>query len=378
MSDKLQRAGIYIHFPFCLSRCSYCDFVTEIYRDEDFVEKYIAAICKEISLSAASPYQVDTIYFGGGTPSLLKSSQLERILKIIDLKFSLMFDELEITLEMNPASISLEKLKQFKSLGINRASFGVQTFDDYLLRILSRRHTAKQSIETFHLLRKAGFDNVSFDLIVGLPHQTMQIWKDDLKKAIDLNPEHLSLYLLEIHEGTPLAKQIRSQRQPQPDEDLSAEMYKTMIECLENSGYVQYEISNFARSGFQSRHNLKYWRCSPVFGFGVSAFSFCDGRRWSNEKNIKKYIETVESGRLPINFTENVNLASEFAFLGLRLADGINLDEYKQRFGFDLLEQFHDEIEKFQKLGLVEIKEGSLRLTKQGMIYSNEVFMIFV
>lgn len=377
MNRVSEKAGLYVHFPFCLSRCSYCDFVTEIYRDSEFVERYVLALCKEISLFPKE-LEIDTIYIGGGTPSLLEPFQLEKILKTIESSFSVSWDDVEITVEMNPDSIRLEKLKSFRSFGVNRASFGVQTFDDRLLKILSRRHTAADAVKTFDLLCEAGFENISFDLIAGLPHQTIQGWKIDLDKAISLNPQHLSLYLLEIHEGTPLAEQIRSLRQPQPDEQLSAQMYEIMIDKLEEAGFLQYEISNFSKPGFQSRHNMKYWLCLSVFGFGVSAFSFHDNRRWANERNVKKYIQLIETGNSPIVFEENVDLASEVVLLGLRLTDGIDLENYRKRFGFDLLERFATEIKEFQELGLLEVRDKFLKLTRRGMLYSNEVFAVFV
>ncbi len=377
MNSEQKTTGIYVHIPFCLSRCSYCDFATEIYRSEELAERYVQAVCKEIENFTEEAWIADTIYFGGGTPSLLKPQQLEKILKSIEARFSIAKDA-EITLEINPANISLENLKAFRSLGINRTSFGVQTFDDYLLKILSRRHTSQDAIETFQLLRRAKFENISFDLIVGLPRQTLRGLQKDLEQAIKLRPEHLSLYILEVHEHTPLAEQIRSRRQPEPDEELTIKMYEIMTEKLTEADYLQYEISNFALRGFQSRHNLKYWLCLPVFGFGVSAFSYCDGQRWSNERKTQKYIELIESGKSAMVFKERINVASEFAFLALRLADGINLSEYKKRFGLALEEKYAAEIAEFQMAGLVEMKEGFLRLTQRGFLYSNEVFVIFV
>ncbi len=356
----MSKAGIYIHIPFCKSRCSYCDFATDVYRNNDSVE---------------------TIYFGGGTPSLLNAEQLEKILKTIYGKFK--FDEnIEFTLEMNPGTVSLEKLKDFKSLGVNRASFGVQTFDDRALKMLARGHNATDARNTFELLRKANFENISLDLIGGLPNQTLRNWENNLGEALKMNPEHLSLYLLEIHEGTPLAEQIRSKRQPLPDEDLAGEMYELMVEKVAAEGFEQYEISNFSKAELQAKHNNKYWLCQPVFGFGVSAHSFDGiGRRWSNERDTNEYVELIESGRSPIVQTENLTkkqLSSEFAFLSLRLKKGLNLREYKLKFGVDLTAKFAEDLERFEKLGLIEFDKEILRLTPKGFVYSNEVFSLFV
>ncbi|MBK8813328.1 MAG: radical SAM family heme chaperone HemW [Acidobacteria bacterium] len=321
--------------------------------------------------------QIATVYFGGGTPSLLTAKQLEKIFEAIRRRFEVA-ENAEVTLEMNPATVTLEKLLDFKALGVNRASFGVQTFDDKALKMLARGHDANDARKTLRLLRKAGFDNISFDLIAGLPDQSLAGWKRNLKEALELSPEHLSLYLLEIHEGTPLAEQLRSNRRPMPDEDLAGEMYETMIGMTAAAGFKHYEISNFARPGFESRHNSKYWLLEPVFGFGVSAHSF-DGRfRFSNERDTNRYVSLVESGDSPEVYREETDLALEFAFLGLRMMSGIDLDEYKRRFGIDLLEARGREIERLTSLNLLERAGNRLKLTVKGALFSNEVFQEFV
>ncbi|MDQ3633040.1 MAG: radical SAM family heme chaperone HemW [Acidobacteriota bacterium] len=378
----MSKAGIYIHIPFCKSRCSYCDFATDVYRNNDAVERYVNALISEITnYELRITNYVETIYFGGGTPSLLTAKQLEKILKVIYRKFE--FDEnIEFTLEMNPATVSLEKLLDFKSLGVNRASFGVQTFDDRALKILARGHDADDARKTFELLRQANFENISFDLIGGLPNQSLKDWEKNLDEALNMNPEHLSLYLLEVHEETPLAEQIRSERQPLPDEDLAGEMYEMMIEKVRAKGFEQYEISNFARTGFESKHNNKYWLCEPVFGFGVSAHSF-DGinKRWSNERDTKNYVSLVENGEsavVEIDDLSEKQLSAEFAFLNLRLAKGLNLYEFEKKFGINLMDEYTDELRRFEEMGLIKSSEDFLRLTRKGFVYSNEVFALFV
>jgi oxygen-independent coproporphyrinogen-3 oxidase len=371
-------SGIYIHIPFCKSRCSYCDFATDVYRNQESVERYVNALCTEIA-NYQSPITnyADTIYFGGGTPSLLSSQQLEKIINAIYKNFAVL-PKIEFTLEMNPATVTLEKLQDFKKLGVNRASFGVQTFDDRALKILARGHDANDARKTFELLRQSDFDNISFDLIAGLPNQTLQDWEDNLNKALDLHPEHLSLYLLEIHESTPLAEQIRSKRQPVPDEDLAAEMYELMLERIAEKGYQQYEISNFSKPGFESKHNNKYWLCEPVFAFGVSAHSFDGKKRWANKRDTNKYVQMIENGESPIVYNEEIDLTSEFIFLNLRLTKGLSLAEYKKRFGIDLQSKFAGDLASLEEAQLIRFEDNHLRLTQKGMVYSNEVFAVFV
>ncbi|HEY8559445.1 MAG TPA: radical SAM family heme chaperone HemW [Pyrinomonadaceae bacterium] len=374
------KAGIYIHIPFCKSRCSYCDFATDVYRSGDAVERYVDALVKEITnyeFQTSNPKSVETIYFGGGTPSLLEPVQLEKIIEAIYVKFAVE-EKIEFTLEMNPATVSLKKLREFRSLGVNRASFGVQTFNDRALRLLARGHDANDARRTFELLRAADFDNISFDLIAGLPDQTIEDWEQNLDEALRLEPEHLSLYLLEVHEGTPLAAQIRSRRQPAPDEDLAAEMYEMMIEKTARENFAQYEISNFARGGFESKHNSKYWLCEPVFAFGVSAHSFDGGARRANERDTNRYVSLVEAGESPVVFCEEIDLASEFVFLGLRLMRGVDLGFYEKKFGVDLLSKYAAELKRLLSLELIEIAGNRLRLTTKGALYSNEVFAVFV
>jgi oxygen-independent coproporphyrinogen-3 oxidase len=362
-------AGIYLHIPFCRSRCSYCDFATDVWRSGEAVERYVRTLCREIAESPKTSIVADTIYFGGGTPSLLEPNQVKAILETVKRTFEITTDN-EITLEMNPATVTAETLSSYLELGINRASFGVQTFNDRDLKLLARGHDANDARHTFRLLREAGFANISFDLIAGLPGQSIKDWSQNLDEAMSMEPEHLSLYLLEIHEGTPLAEQLRSHRRPLPDDDLAAEMYELMIDRLSSFGYVQYEISNFAKPGFESRHNTKYWRLEPVYGFGVSAHSFDGFQRYSNERDTAKYVERVEDrGRAEV-YRESIDCASEFAFLGLRLNEGIDLADYEQRFGVDLRER----IANVERNGLVEIVEARLRLNRKGMLFSNEVF----
>jgi len=379
--------GVYLHIPFCKSRCSYCDFATDVYKSGEIVDRYVDALTSEIlaahdeknppANAGGSDLSIDTIYFGGGTPSLLTPLQLEKILSAVDKQFAVQ-PELELTVEMNPATVTLEKLKDYRSLGVNRASFGVQTFDDTELKRLARGHNAEDARMTFRLLRDAGFENISFDLIAGLPRQTLADWERNLDEALTLQPEHLSLYLLEIHDGTPLATQVRDGRQPMPDEDLAAEMYELMLDKVTAAGYAQYEISNFARTGFESRHNTKYWRLEPVYGFGVSAHSFDGSQRYANERDTAKYVSLIEGSGGADVMREQIDAASEFIFLGLRLNKGIDAAEYKTRFGIDLHQKYSAELKEIRDAGLIETDGRNFRLTRRGMLFSNEVFRVFI
>ena len=368
--------------------------------ESDAAEGYVQAVVREIAnwREVQSPMPVDTIYFGGGTPSLLTVEQLESILNVVRERFDVA-PNAEITLEINPGdggkspaskdSSGLDAalvrrgskgrfFRDLRRLGINRASFGAQTFDDLQLKMLGRTHDAGDIRKTFAQLRAAGFDNINFDLIAALPGQTMDGWKRNLDEALQLQPEHLSLYLLDVHEGTPLHDQIERGMRPKPDEDLAAEMYAFMIERVCAAGYEHYEISNFCLPGFESCHNTKYWSGAPYYGFGNSAHSY-DGarRRWANERDAAKYVTLVE--RSDSLITERTELTetdahSEAIFLGLRLMRGIDLNNYRVRFGADLREQFNGELDRLQAAGLVAIDEDRLKLTTRGALLSNEVF----
>src|SRR5215218_2601219 len=373
-------AGLYVHIPFCSSRCSYCDFATGLFQSE-LAERYVGGLIDEIRASRYAGASVYTIYFGGGTPSLLAPSQLERILVSLYDSFQIAA-ETEITLEINPGSATPEKLRAFRSLGVNRASFGAQTFDDAELAKLGRSHNSADALRTFADLRAAGFANVSFDLIAGLPGQTLSGWQNNIKQALDLAPEHLSFYLLEVHSGTPLADHIRRGIQPEPDEDLAAVMYEWMIEQTTASGYEHYEISNLCRPGFHSRHNVKYWTAAPYYGFGCSAHSY-DGamRRWSNDRDVLRYVEMIESGASPVVEEQQlsaVDVRAEAVFLGMRLMQGVDLRRYRESFGVDLRDEHADDLDRFCRAGLVEVDGDLIRLTRTGALLSNEVFAAFV
>ncbi len=348
----------------------------------ELAERYVNALRQEIaSFSAASARPVDTIYFGGGTPSLLTAQQVEQILRTVHERLEVS-STAEVTMEMNPGTVTLESLREFKSLGVNRASFGAQTFDDHELARLGRSHTADETRNTFRQLRAAGFDNVSLDLIAGLPGQTMAGWQRNLDEAFALRPEHLSFYLLEVHQGTPLAEHIRRGLQPKPDDDLAAVMYEVMLERAGEIGYQHYEISNLCLPKYQSRHNTKYWTAAPYYGFGCSAHSY-DGefRRWANERDITGYLDRVDHGQSAV-VTDMLltpeERQSEAVFLGLRMMNGFSLNGYTDLFGADLRETHHEDLARFSEAGLIEYQGDLVRLTRAGALMSNEVFAAFV
>jgi oxygen-independent coproporphyrinogen-3 oxidase len=346
-------------------------------------ERYVSTLAKEIGsfgeVELAEP--VDTIFFGGGTPSLLSPPQVAMILGAVQERFVVSADA-EVTMEMNPGTVTPEGLAAFRKLGINRASFGAQTFDDGELARLGRSHSADETRRTFSELREAGFENVSFDLIAGLPGQTLAGWRRNLDEAFALKPEHLSFYLLEVHEGTPLAKHIRQGLQPKPDEDLAIAMYELMLDRASDAGYEHYEISNLCLPGFESEHNTKYWTAAPYYGFGCSAHSY-DGmfRRWANERDLARYMEMVEQhARAIVSETQltDSERQAEAVFLGLRMMQGMSLQDYEQEFGSDLRIEHENDLVRFREAGLIECSGDLLKLTRAGALLSNEVFSAFV
>ncbi|HVG29638.1 MAG TPA: radical SAM family heme chaperone HemW [Pyrinomonadaceae bacterium] len=406
----MSRAGIYIHIPFCRTRCSYCDFATGQY-ESGLSERYVRALAREVSIFAAERTRaverhdraadsrdhendsrsapapdaetpgVDTIYFGGGTPSLLAPAQVAHLMETVRANFDVSADA-EVTMEMNPGTVTREAAEGFRAAGVNRASFGLQTFDDAQLRRLGRTHTAEDARRTLSTLRAAGFTNVSFDLIAGLPGQTVAQWSRNMDEALRLRPEHLSLYLLEVHEGTPLADQIRRGAHPQPDPDTAAEMYELLVERTSRAGYGHYEISNFCLPGYESRHNLKYWVGAPYYGFGNSAHSYDGGGvRWSNERDTLRYVEMIERAGGAIIETNTLTARereAESLFLGLRLMRGVDLRKHRARFGADVRSSHAEDLARFCDAGLIEVDDDTLRLTSAGALLSNEVFAAFV
>ncbi len=387
------RAGIYIHIPFCERKCTYCNFNTTDYF-EDLAARYTKSVAREIGYwgdreprspaSPPGPPIIDTIFFGGGTPSIVEAEQLGSLVEACRSHFRVSEDS-EVTIEINPATFDKEKIEGWKSAGINRASVGVQSFLDHELRSLSRTHTAGEARRTIEALRAAGFDNISLDLIAGLPEQSLADWEFNLNEALKLRPEHLSLYLLEIKPGTQLYAQIDRGHRPRPDDDLAADMYKMICDRAAENGYDHYEISNFAlrskATDFRARHNLKYWTGAPYYGLGCGAHSYDARTRRVNVLRTETYIERVEATGQAVaesNPLSDEDRAAEALFMHLRLIEGVPLEEFRALYGLDILERHGAELDRLTEAGLVEITGGRLRLTSRGLLLSNEVFVAFI
>jgi oxygen-independent coproporphyrinogen III oxidase len=382
MSDP---AGIYIHIPFCVSRCHYCNFATGGY-EPGLVRRYLAALALEIERAVSSTNQscpmemVDSVYFGGGTPTTLSIEEFSSLVTLCRRNFDLCPD-LEMTSEANPGSVSSKYLERLRAIGVNRLSFGVQSFDDGELQMIGRTHTADDARAAIKAARAAGFNNVSIDLIAGLPEQKLETWRRNLAEAFALAPDHLSVYLLELYRDAPLLHRIEHGELRAIDDELTVEMYFMLMDEAEKEGYEHYEISNWARPGFASRHNLKYWTGVPYWAFGVSAAGY-DGRsRWSNTRNIHEYLERTERGESPI--AESVDLdsddrQSENLFLRLRLKEGVNLREHRERFGVDVVDRYQAELSRLQDADLIELVEDNLVISRKGKVLANEVFAVFV
>ncbi|HEX5085376.1 MAG TPA: radical SAM family heme chaperone HemW [Blastocatellia bacterium] len=376
-------AGIYIHIPFCATRCHYCNFATGGYESE-LARRYTAAVREEIERANVSNESgmrhVDTIYFGGGTPTTLTVAQISSLIEACRGVFDVAPDS-EITAEANPGSISQNYLEELLAAGVNRLSFGAQSFDDGELRMIGRTHSSEEAREAVRTARAAGFANVSIDLIAGLPEQKIETWRRNLEEAFALEPDHLSVYLLELYKDAPLLHRINRGELRAIDDELTVEMYFALLDEAERHGFDHYEISNWSLPGFESRHNLKYWIGAPYWAFGVSASGY-DGRtRWSNTRNIHDYLAKLESGESPV--AERIDLddddrQSENLFLRLRLKDGVDLDDHLRRFGVDALERYRDEIERLREAGLIELGENRLKISRPGTVLANEVFAAFV
>jgi oxygen-independent coproporphyrinogen-3 oxidase len=370
--------GLYVHIPFCSAICNYCNFNRGLF-DADLKTQYVAALLHEIRRRADGD-NADTIFFGGGTPSLLEPHEIGAIIETCRSSFALARDA-EVTLEANPETITAEKLAGFREAGVNRLSFGVQSFRDDELQRLSRLHSASRAREAYAMARTAGFDNVSLDLMMWLPGQSVADWLASVQGLIGLGPDHASLYLLEIYPNAPLRDAMARGRWVVAAEDDAAEMYLQAMEALDRAGYEQYEISNVARPGRESRHNVKYWRDGEWFGFGCGAHSTRKGVREKNVASTSEYISIVAAGgplaveRHPL--TEQARL-EEALFMGLRLTRGIDLAAVESRYETDVWRQYGSELQPFVDQGLLIYDGAHLSLTRSGMLLANEVMAVFI
>jgi oxygen-independent coproporphyrinogen-3 oxidase len=382
--------SLYVHVPFCRSKCAYCDF-NSYARKERLIPAYIDALLREATFWAESGVvdRVDTLYFGGGTPSLLPIADMERLLVALRRRFDIALGA-EVTAEANPETVDVAYLRALRRLGVNRLSIGVQSFDNAELRFLGRIHDAARAEEACHAAREAGFDSVSIDLIFGLPRQTTEQWRRSLEKAVAVGPDHLSLYALTLEEDTPLARRVAAGECQEPDPDVQAEMYTWSSEQLAEAGYEQYEISNWSRPGHRCRHNLTYWQSRPYLGLGAGAHSYVDGYRLANQRLPDRYIELVPigGGAWPcdpsppqVESVEQPDAGRELSdaiILGLRLTEGVWLAGLSERFGVDVGERFGGETRELEALGLLESVDGQIRLTERGRLLGNEAFQRFL
>jgi oxygen-independent coproporphyrinogen-3 oxidase len=370
--------GLYIHIPFCAAICNYCNFNRGLF-EGGLKDRYVDALIAEVR-RAARKEAADTIYFGGGTPSLLEPFEVERIIEAARDSFAVAPDA-EVTLEANPETVTVDRLAGYRASGVNRVSFGVQSFRDEELRRLSRMHGAARARSAYREAREAGFDNVSLDLMMWLPAQRVDEWLESVDSAIALAPEHLSLYMLEVYPNAPLKDDMaRAQWSQAPDEDVAA-MYLAAMDRLDGAGYRQYEISNVARPGRESRHNLKYWTDGEWLGFGCGAHSTRGGVRWKNLSATDDYVACINAGQPAAvdlrRLTADEQLGDAL-FTGLRLNEGIDVRGIGRRYGVDVLRQYGAELDRFVDAGLLAAADGRLRLTRRGMLLAHEVMAVFV
>ncbi len=371
------KAGLYLHVPFCVSKCGYCSFYS--ITSSRFIPEFVSAIQREMAFYQKTFQSFDTVYIGGGTPSLLSSGQIYEILNAVNCHFKI-DRSAEITLEVNPGDVSLEYFQSLLDAGINRLNIGIQSLDNQLLKFLGRRHTAKEAVAAFDAARQAGFDNIGVDLIYRICGQEIELWRKTLQQVLSFSPEHLSCYQLSLEKKTPLYKECRQNGLQLPTENEALDFFMTTAQLLTDAGYIHYEVSNFARNeSLKSRHNMKYWRHTPYLGLGPAAHSFLDRKRWWNKRAFKTYLKDISAGKRPVDKSENLSteqLALEALFLGMRTKDGINLTLYKACYGSDLLAEKAPIIEALIKNKLLELKNGSLRPTLAGMAVADSLALI--
>ncbi|MEP0822588.1 MAG: radical SAM family heme chaperone HemW [Ignavibacterium sp.] len=376
-------ASLYLHIPFCEHKCIYCDFYSIAPGDSaardyaTLIREFLVSLEKEIDLRSADrtlQSRFETVFFGGGTPSLLSPSDLQEILSLLRSSFTIDPDA-EITVETNPGTVDAGKLEAFRAAGINRLSIGIQSFHEDDLRFLTRIHSSQQAKECVRAARDAGFENVSVDLMFSLPGQSRERWMQNLEQAIALGPQHLSCYSLIVEPGTPLQRMVETKQIATLPPEVDADLYATTIEMLMSNGFTQYEVSNFARPGFHSRHNLNYWNRGNYLGFGPSAHSHWNGVRWWNVSNLNSYTQRIAQGQLPVAGEERLSrdqAVEEEIFLGLR-STGIDIAGFRQRHDIDLFERYGEVIEDLLRSGLAVFEHHVLRLTPTGYSLCDEI-----
>ncbi|OCL25228.1 coproporphyrinogen III oxidase [Orenia metallireducens] len=376
----MKEFGLYIHIPFCVSKCYYCNF-NSFAVNQALKERYLFALHKEIELLAEkySP-QIKSIFIGGGTPTILEGAQIAKILDKCYQNFDIK-EDIEITIEANPGTVDKEKLTLIKKAGVNRLSFGVQSFNDKMLEKIGRIHTAQEAINNYYLAKEVGFNNISLDLIFALPEQSLEDWQKTLLQACKLKPNHLSTYNLKIEEDTPFYQMLNKGELNPISEELDLEMYNFTKNLLESKGYQQYEISNFAHRGYESEHNQVYWKNETYLSLGAGAHFYDGVGRGYNYSSLEEYCLSIEEGRLPVEDYQSLTKEDEIEetmMLGLRLIKGIGLKEFKDRFGASIYDIYNDELNKFSQQKLIIIANDRIALTWQGILLANQVLAEFI
>lgn len=382
MIDSLEPMGIYIHIPFCLSKCAYCDFYSQSGADQDTLENYTRSVINELQMCREKSNQpFATVYLGGGTPSLLSPAQIERILTAV-YKYYQPWGHPEISMEINPATVNGQEMKALRGLGVNRLSIGIQSFADAELKILGRIHNGSEASAILGDVRQAGFDNFNIDLIYGIPGQTESAWLANLHQALRFEPSHISAYLLQLEPTTPLARKIDVGLFSLLDDESEAALYYLTREFMQENGYEHYEISNFARTDRQCRHNKIYWQGYNYLGAGAGAVSFDGRQRLLNSPSVEKYIAAgMGSGPIGTQVLETMSPEQRVAdaiIMGLRLTAGISRGDFKKRFHIDVLQEYQDIISQCQEQGLIELADDHVFLTPKAYFLSNQVFSQFI
>ena len=381
----MKELGIYVHIPFCKQKCYYCDFVSYANSDKK-VEEYIEALKKEIKEESKNinkeEYIINTIYIGGGTPSFINEKYISEIVYEIKENYNVK-KEAEITIEVNPGTVNEEKLKEYKNAGINRLSIGLQSTKNELLKEIGRIHTYEEFLNCYNLARKVKFENINVDLMLGLPNQTLEDIEETLREVINLEPQHISFYSLIVEENTPIEKMLEQGKITLPNEELERKMYWNAKKILEENNYIHYEISNFAKKGYESKHNLNCWNQKEYLGFGVAAHSYFENKRYSNTNCIEEYCKNVNDKNRNKNRTiceiqNEEEKKKEYMLLGLRKIEGINIQEFKNKFIENPIYKFHKELEKLVNENLIEIDLNRIKLTNKGLDLANLVWEEFV
>lgn len=378
----MERFGIYIHIPFCVKKCSYCDFVSFCSDEKTWKQYTNAVVCEIENKKIENSKKVTTIYIGGGTPSLIPENYIVKIINTVKSRFKIE-ESAEITIEVNPGTVTEKKLVAYKNVGINRISIGLQSAEDRILKLIGRIHNYQTFLSTYNLTRNIGFENINVDLMLAIPTQTKEELLNTLNKVIELKPNHISLYSLIVEENTEIKKALEVGKLEYVDEKVEREMYWKTKRILEKNGYFHYEISNFAKRGLESKHNMDCWNQEEYIGFGIAAHSYINNKRFSNISNLEEYIKNINEE----NFEKNIELhenqtkqdkMKEYMMIGLRKIGGISISEFERRFRISPLFYFRFEIDKLVKENLLEVDLDYIKLTKKGLDFANIVFEEFI